>query len=93
MTLISEVAAALNSDRVLLKALADGSGVLLDLDGSQVLSLNDSGMCIVEHIRMGLETAEELVEALTAEFEVDAETARHDIDSLLVGLHSELTKG
>ena len=90
MTLISEVAAALNSDRVLLKALADGSGVLLDLDGSQVLSLNDSGMCIVRHIVGGLETSEQLVEALTSEYEVDAETARRDIDSLLVGLHSEL---
>jgi hypothetical protein len=92
MKLIAEIAAALASDRVLLETLDDGSGVILNLEGSQVLSLNDSGMCVVESIRRGLATAEELVEALMDEFEVDADTARRDIDSLIVGLHHELAK-
>ena len=90
MRLIREIAAALNSDRVQLKALADGTGVILNLESSQVLSLNDSGMCIVDRIQKGAQTEDELIEALTAEFEVDIDTAREDIALLVAGLHAEL---
>ena len=49
-------------------------------------------MCIVQCIQQGAETEEELVAALTSEFEVDSETAREDIANLLAGLHADLSK-
>ena len=35
---------------------------------------------------------DDLLEALTAEFEVDNETARHDLATLLADLHTQLAK-
>lgn len=90
MTVIPAIAAALESDRLLFKTLTDGSGVVLDLEGSRVLALNATGMFVVKRIQQGFTALEDLVEALTAEFEVDTETARRDIDSLLAALHSQL---
>ena len=90
MNQIANIARALRSSRFTHRALADGSGVVLDLNGSRVIALNPSGMFIVSAVLDGIDSENELVTALTEEFEVDANTALADIEDLLCKLAAEL---
>jgi hypothetical protein len=69
---------ALASQRLTINALDDGSGVLLDIDGEKLLTLNRSGMTLVRAIEEGAEDAAALRERLCARFDVDAERAETD---------------
>ncbi len=83
MRLLDEVARLLHSGRYSWKTLADGTGVVLDKAGMRVLSLNRSGMSILDAIAEGVNRREELVERLTERFEVDPVTAARDLADLL----------
>lgn len=62
-----------------------GELVVLDLDGSQYLTIRGSGVYLFE--LLGVERdRDELVAALLARFEVDADTARADVDRFLTDL-------
>lgn len=62
-----------------------GELVVLDLDGSQYLTIRGSGIYLFE--LLGVERArDELVAALLARFEVDEGTARADVDRFLADL-------
>ena len=50
MRSIEELAALLTSSQYSHKTLADGSGVVLDMAGMRVLSLNRTGMFVVDEI-------------------------------------------
>lgn len=63
--------------------LADRSGVILDIDSLQVFSLNDTGMCLVEALRDGIDDHDGLVSRVVEEFEVDQETASGDVDAFV----------
>jgi hypothetical protein len=78
----------LSSEAVSHTRLADQSGVILDLDSLQVFSVNDTGMCLVEALRDGVEDHEGLVKRIVEEFEVDRETAAADVDAFI----EELTR-
>lgn len=69
----------LNRESLTLTALADGSGVLLDLKGSHVLSVNPVGMCIVQAVKAGCSTEDDLAERVCAEYEVDTVRALNDV--------------
>ena len=92
MNPISEIAAALASEQVLQKTLADGSGVILDLSSSRVRALNTTGIFIVDQIREGATTENQIVDLLTTEFEVDAKTARLDLEELLTDILNVLPR-
>lgn len=92
MNPITEIAAALASEQVLQKSLADGSGVILDLSSSRVLALNTTGMFIVDQIREGATTETLIVDLLTTEFEAEAETARLDLEKLLTDILNVLPR-
>lgn len=76
--LLDRIRTALNSGRLTVNALDDGSGVLLDLDGEQLLTLNNSAMHLVRAVESGAGDVDALAAALTERFEVDAERARDD---------------
>jgi len=76
--LLDRIRTALDSGRLTVNALDDGSGVLLDLDGEQLLTLNPSAMHLVRSVESGAGDIDALASALTERFEVDAERARAD---------------
>ena len=73
----------LSSEGVSHTRLADHSGVILDIDSLQVFSVNDTGMCLVEALRDGIDDHEGLVSRIVEEFEVDRETAAGDVDAFV----------
>ena len=78
----------LTGDAYPLTKLADGTGILLDLSGMQVLSLNVSATYVVEAIRQGERSMEGLARLVARAFEVPEDAARLDIEMLLSTLRS-----
>lgn len=75
---IKTIRDALESGRLTINALDDGSGVLLDIDGEQLLTLNRTGMRLVQAIDEGAAGVDALRDMLQAEFEVEADRAEAD---------------
>lgn len=76
--------------RVLLTAMADQTAVLLNLDTKFYYTLNATGVTVWKKLGSpATATVDELVNAVVAEFDVDASTARADIDALLTTLLDE----
>jgi hypothetical protein len=73
----------LSSEAISHTRLADHSGVILDIDSLQVFSVNDTGMCLVEALREGIDDHDGLVGRIVEEFEVDRETAAKDVDAFV----------
>jgi hypothetical protein len=73
----------LSSEAVSQTRLADHSGVILDIDSLQVFSVNETGMCLVEALREGIDDHHGLVQRIVDEFEVDRETAARDVDAFV----------
>ena len=92
MSSVRELAQSLASPRLTRTALADGSGVLLDVDGLTVYSLNETGMMIVEAICDGIVDEDALVARLVERFDVDAENAGNDLASFVAGLSETFAK-
>lgn len=92
MTNLAEFATLLSSDQITRTKLADETGVLLDVDGLHVFSLNETGMFIVEALCNGVVDREGLVARLVGEFEVDEDTAGKDIDAFIEDLSRLLKK-
>lgn len=80
---ITTIRGALESGRLTINALDDGSGVLLDVDGEQLLTLNRTGMRLVQAIDDGAATVEALRDMLLDEFEVEAERAEADAQAFV----------
>jgi hypothetical protein len=75
---IETVRDALATDRLTINALDDGTGVLLDIDGEQLLTLNRTGMTLVQAIADGAEDVAALRDRLCRGFEVDPDRAEAD---------------
>ncbi len=80
---IEALAARLRSQELTVTRLVDGSGVILDVNGLKVYSLNETGMFLLERIQGGTVTTGDLVRALVEHFEVEPETASADLQSFL----------
>ena len=81
----------LSSEAISQTRLADHSGVILDIDSLQVFSVNETGMCLVEALRDGVDNHEGLVRRIVEEFEVDPVEAEADVDSFVEELSRYLT--
>lgn len=86
MTTTERIAELLQQQRLTHTKLADQTGVLLLLDGLEVLSLNETAMFIIEAMKSGATTEASLAERLVHEFEVDSATARRDVASFVAEL-------
>jgi hypothetical protein len=82
---VGRLGALLRSGRVSRAKLTDGTGVLVDAAGMRMLSLNETGMFLVEGLAEGL-GSEALVERLVEEFDVSAPAARRDLEKFLEDL-------
>ena len=83
MTDIPALAAALATDRYTHTALADGTGVILDIEGMHVLTLNETGEFLIAAMLAGAADEPDLVARLVAEFEVEEPQAREDVAAFL----------
>jgi hypothetical protein len=59
----------------------DGEMVVVDLGGGKYFSLDEVGTAIWDHLASGLSLAE-TAEKILAAYDVDAETARRDVERL-----------
>ena len=91
MTDVPALAAALATDRYTHTALADGTGVILDIDGMHVLTLNLTGEFLVAAMLAGATDEPDLVARLVAEFEVEELQAREDVSAFLAEVGQYLT--
>jgi hypothetical protein len=74
----------LKSDRLAYTDMGEDGGVLLDIAGHQVFTLNEVGMFLVNLIRQDdVGATEQLTQRLVAEFQVDEVIARADVDEFL----------
>jgi hypothetical protein len=64
-------------------ALSDGTGVLLDLNGMQVLTLNETGSFVVSRLLEGAVSLESLAAAVATVFQIDEGAARRDVSGFL----------
>ncbi|TVQ41715.1 MAG: PqqD family protein [Wenzhouxiangella sp.] len=87
---IEAIAKGLESGRLTITSLDDGSGVVLDSDGEQLFSFNVTGLTIVQAIASGARDVEALADALTSRFEVTPERARTDVQAFLQRLAEKL---
>lgn len=85
--LISDLAQQL-ADRLTITELADGSGVLLDLQGHQVLSLNGSALLLAQTLaRQGNDASlDSLATAMADAFDVTVAQARTDAGEFVATL-------
>lgn len=90
MTTTEQIADLLLKKRLTHTKLADRTGVLLLLDGLEVLSLNETAMFLIEAMKDGATSDEALVARLMAEFEVDRATARRDVSEFTRALATHL---
>ena len=93
MSRLRQLREVLASDRCTRRRLADGSGVLVDVERMRVLTLNETGMLLLEEIAAGADSAGALERRLTTDFEIDAGTARRDVEELLGELERLLLAG
>ena len=83
---IDRLGALLRSDRFSRATLTDKTGVMVDAAGMRMLSLNETGMFLVEELVSGLRL-EALVEGLVREFRVSGPAARQDLERFLEALN------
>lgn len=76
---IAQIAAALDDGRLTINALDDGSGVVLDVEGEQMLTTNATGMHIIQAIADGDKEPVAIAHRLAKHFEVDAQQAQRDV--------------
>ncbi|HQR65942.1 MAG TPA: PqqD family protein [Thermoanaerobaculia bacterium] len=82
---VARLAEVLRSSRFSRARLTDGTGVMTDAASMRMLSLNETGMFLVEELVAGL-GAEALVDRLVTEFSVSASDAHRDLEKFLVEL-------
>ena len=88
---LSKLLERLRCERLAFRRLSDASGVLVELRGGRMLALNQTATFLVEQIRAGVESVDELAHGLAEEFEVDQPTARRDIEACLEQLDVDLS--
>ncbi len=80
MSRYHDLALRLRSDDLTLTELADGSGVVLHLQGGEIYSLNETGMFLVDRLCRGEHDPRQLTAAMAQHFQVDLETAHRDLE-------------
>lgn len=80
---IARIAAALEDKRLTINALDDGSGVVLDVEGEQMLTANATGIAIIQAIADGDIDPDAIAQRLAECFEVDVKRAQRDVVSFV----------
>ena len=80
---LDQASKLVNSEALSHTRLADNTGVILDINGRQVLSLNESGMLLLDQIKASPCELDDLVKSLTDEYDISKDIAQADIDTFL----------
>lgn len=80
---IARIAAALDDKRLTINALEDGSGVVLDVEGEQMLTANATGIAIVQAISDGDRDAAAIARRLAEKFQVTEARAGEDVTAFV----------
>lgn len=89
-TSLETVRAALDDGRLTINALDDGSGVLLDIEGEQLLTLNRTGLAMVQAVADGAGTNAEVGQFIAELFDVEADIAAADAAGFLAEIAAAL---
>lgn len=84
------IAQALEKERLTINPLDDGSGVVLDVDDEQLLTMNATGITIVQAIADGARDIEAIADVITARFEIDEQAAREDVRAFIDNVAGQL---
>jgi hypothetical protein len=90
MTDLRALAITLASERYTHTSLADGTGVILDIEGMHVLTLNQTGEFLIAAVLAGAADDTELVSRLVAEFEVEVPQAQADVAAFIAEMGAHL---
>jgi hypothetical protein len=84
--------ALLEDERFDETCLPDGTSVILDIAGQQVVSLSKTGAYIVAQVRDGADDFDDLAKRVAIRYEVDEDTARTDARQFVAELIQALSK-
>ena len=87
---LNRLAAVLQSKNVTMTTLADGTGVVVDLAGMKLLTVNSTGMLIVRELCNGNDSLHRVAEAIATEFDVDETVAALNAVTFLEELENAL---
>lgn len=65
--------------RLTISALDDGSGVVLDVEGEQLLEMNATGLAIMQAIADGVGSEEAVAEVVAGKFDAPVERVLGDV--------------
>ncbi|MEE4331412.1 MAG: PqqD family protein [Wenzhouxiangella sp.] len=87
---LEAIAQALDKKRLTINPLDDGSGVVLDVDDEQLLTMNATGITIMQAIADGARNIDAIARVVTAVFEVDLDEARQDVRGFIETVAGQL---
>jgi len=87
---ITQIIEKIKGNQLNSTSLADGSGVLLDVENNQVLTFNPTGLVIFEALQSGITQHEEIVQIVTDTFEITPNLATQDINLFIERLNTLL---
>lgn len=88
-SLATELASQLDAGTLQQSELADGSGVIIDIAGRKVLSLNATGMLLMQEL-VKHQSEESLHHILTEQFSLSEEQAKADTQQFLKDLDTAI---
>lgn len=80
---IGIIANALSSGRLSINSLDDGSGIVLDMEREQMMTMNASAIRLMQAIADGSITLEALTGVLSRHYEISVESASRDVQSFV----------
>lgn len=87
---IQSIADHLETGRLTLTIMDDGSGVLLDTEREALFSLNATGLVLIQQIRAGAKNIEDIAAVVAERFQVGPEQARRDAVRFLTDINATL---
>jgi len=87
---IDLIAKALAKKRLTINPLDDGSGVVLDVEGEKLLTMNATGMTIIQAIEDGAHSVGAIARVVTSVFEVDDAAADQDVHAFVENVSGQL---
>lgn len=80
---ISLIADAISRARLSINALDDGSGVVLDMEREQMITMNASAIRLMQAIAEGSTTPDALADSLSRRYRIGIESARRDVQQFI----------
>lgn len=87
---IDHIRRHLDSGRLSVTVMDDGSGVVLDGEREALFNMNATGLFIVERIQRGADSFDAVAEALAESFQIETPKARADVRKFLDDLSAAL---